>query len=76
MTFQVLDYKRDCVGYFQDQKIHLTREMPATGSTWEYSEQLSGTDYDIARIFAEGATLTDVFTPDRDWETNAIAFVI
>ena len=70
MTFQVLDYKRDCVGYFQDQKIHLTREMPATGSTWEYSEQLSGTDYDIARIFAEGATLTDVCPPElmSDWE--------
>tara|TARA_Y100000296_G_scaffold74532_1_gene93224 strand:+ start:5490 stop:6593 length:1104 start_codon:yes stop_codon:yes gene_type:complete len=40
------------------------------GETWEYSEHLPGKQYEIARIYSHGATLTDVCPPElcEDWE--------
>jgi hypothetical protein len=70
LLFQVLDHKKDCVGYFADNKIHSTRDMPPGGSTWEFSEHLSGEDYNIARIYSHGATLSDVCPEHmkKDWD--------
>ena len=70
MLFQVLDANRDCVGYFARNEINLTTELPTEGATWEYSEHLGSGDYEIARIYANGATITDV-CPEHmkaDWE--------
>ena len=70
MLFQVLDQKRDCAGYFADNTINPTPQLPMDGETWEYSEHLPGKQYEIARIYSHGATLTDVCPPElrEDWE--------
>jgi len=70
LLFQVLDANRDCVGYFARNKINSTTELPPQGSTWEYSAHLGSGKYEIARIYANGATITDV-CPEHmkaDWE--------
>jgi len=70
LLFQVLDQKRDCAGYFADNTINPTPQLPMEGETWEYSEHLPGKQYEIARIYSHGATLTDVCPPElcEDWE--------
>jgi len=70
MLFQVLDSKSDCVGYFADNSITSTSQLPESGSTWEYSSHLPGEHYKIGRIYSQGATITDVCPEDmrEDWE--------
>jgi len=70
LLFQVLDQKRDCAGYFADNTINPTPQLPMEGETWEYSGHLPGKQYEIARIYSHGATLTDVCPPElyEDWE--------
>lgn len=69
MTFQVLDFKKDCIGYYEDGKIHSTKLLPSSGATWDYSSNLVGVDYQIARIHSQGASLTDVCPASmkEDW---------
>jgi hypothetical protein len=70
LLFQVLDAKRDCVGYFAKNQINSTTDLPTEGGTWEYSSHMGEGDYQIARIYANGATITDV-CPEHmktDWE--------
>ena len=71
MVFQVLDTKADCVGYFADRKINFGDALPGEGEVWEYSHHLPGDKYEIARIYANGQTLTDVCEEDMssEWET-------
>tara|TARA_R110002110_G_scaffold10179_1_gene49885 strand:+ start:470 stop:1672 length:1203 start_codon:yes stop_codon:yes gene_type:complete len=70
LLFQVLDQKRDCIGYFANNSINPTQHMPASGATWEYSTHLPGDHYELARVYSAGATLTEVCPEDlRDsWE--------
>jgi len=70
MLFQVLDAKHDCVGYYANNLIHAERPPPAEGRTWDYSSHLYNSHCEIARIYAGGATLTDVCPPElkEDWE--------
>ena len=70
MLFQVLDTKADCVGYYANNAIYPDRPLPLEGSTWDYSPHLLGKDYEIARIYSHGATITDVCPEDmkEDWE--------
>ena len=70
MLFQVLDTKADCVGYYANNMIYPEHHLPAEGSTWDYSPHLLGEDYEIARIYSHGATITDVCPEDmkEDWE--------
>ena len=44
--------------------------VPLQGETWDYSPHLLGNDYEIARIYSQGATITDVCPEDlkEDWE--------
>jgi hypothetical protein len=60
MSFQVLDSKSDCIGYFADNIITSTSQLPESGSTWEYSPHLRGELYELGRIYSEGATLSEV----------------
>ena len=71
MLFQVLDHKRDCVGYFADNQIHSTNIMPFQGETWELSEHMHGDTYELGRIYSHGASLTDACPEDAkdEWET-------
>ncbi len=70
MLFQVLDNKRDCVGYYANNIICPDRELPTEGRTWDYSPHLCGRQYEIARIYSHGATITDVCPEEmkEDWE--------
>ena len=70
MLFQVLDAKRDCVGYFAENQINSTTDLPSEGGTWEYSSHMGEGKYEIARIYANGASTTDVCPEDMkaDWE--------
>ena len=70
MLFQVLDAKADCVGYYANKMIYPEHQLPPEGSTWDYSPHLRGDQYELARIYSQGATLTDVCPEDtkEDWE--------
>ena len=71
MLFQTLDHKKDCVGYFANNIIKSGEELPLEGETWELSEHLRGTRYEVGRIYSRGSSLTDVCPENlRDeWET-------
>ena len=71
MLFQVLDLKTDCIGYYANNLIRPEQPLPLEGETWEYSPHLRGDKYEIARIYSQGATLTNVCPEDtkEEWET-------
>jgi len=65
MIFQPLDYKSDCKGYYSEGIISTQVPVPLEGTTWDYSPHLhSDGSYDIGRLYAQGASLTDVCPPD------------
>ena len=70
MLFQILDSKVECTGYYANNIITSGTAVPLGGTTWEYSRHLRGKAYEIARIYSQGATLTDVCpeTMREDWE--------
>ena len=70
MLFQVLDHKKDCVGYFADNQIHSTNIIPPQGESWELSEHMRGETYELGRLYSQGAALTDVCPEDmkEEWE--------
>ena len=71
MLFQALDLKTDCIGYYANNLIRPEQPLPLEGETWEYSPHLRGDKYEIARIYSQGATLTNVCPEDikEEWET-------
>jgi hypothetical protein len=70
LLFQVLDHKKDCVGYFADNQIHSTNLIPPQGESWELSEHMRGETYELGRLYSQGAALTDVCPEDmkEEWE--------
>ena len=72
MLFQVLDAKRDCVGYFAENQINSTTDLPSEGGTWEYSSHMGEGNYEIARIYANGASITDVCPEDMKADAEHI----
>jgi hypothetical protein len=72
LLFQVLDSNTDCAGYYANNLINAGIEPPLAGETWDHSPHLSGTAYEIARIYSQGATLTDVCPEDMREEWSNI----
>ena len=73
MLFQPLDHKRDCTGYYANNVIYSETPMPREGRTWDYSPHLSSEgQYEIARIYAGGQTLTEVCPPELATQWQAI----
>jgi len=70
LLFQVLDSKIECVGIYTDRTLKPGAPVPLEGETWEYSCHLRGEHYEIARIYSQGATITDVCPEDMkdEWE--------
>ena len=70
MLFQVLDSKAECIGIYANSVLKPGTPVPLEGETWDYSPHLLGKDYEIARIYSHGATITDVCPEDlKDgWE--------
>jgi hypothetical protein len=64
VSFQVLDTKADCVGYYANNIIHPGSPLPTEGGTWDFSPHLRGKAHEIARLYSQGATLTDVCPED------------
>jgi hypothetical protein len=65
VLFQPLDYKSDCKGYYTEGMIYSHAPVPVIGTTWDYSSHLhSDGEYDIARLYAQGASLTEVCPPE------------
>jgi hypothetical protein len=64
LLFQILDAKVDCVGYYANNIIYPGSTLPSAGSTWDYSPHLRGKAHEIARIYSQGATVTDVCPED------------
>jgi hypothetical protein len=64
MLFQLLDAKADCLGYYENQTITHSTSAPRHGSTWDYSPHLRGGRYELARIYSQGMTITDVCPED------------
>ena len=77
MLFQPLDYKTDCTGYFAANLIRSGVPLPLEGSTWDYSPHMSkGHQYEIARIYTGGATLTEACPDNLKEEWEAIKQVL
>ena len=72
MYFQLLDHKIDCIGYYANNLINPTSLLPAEGSTWEHSPHLPGTHYELGRIYAAGATLSEACPSHLREEWDAI----
>jgi len=70
MLFQLLDTKFDCAGYYAENEIHGNTPLPSSGETWDYSDHLDRNTYTLGRIYAKGATLSEVCPPElqNDWE--------
>ena len=73
MLFQPLDYKSDCKGYYASGVIHSQAPIPIAGTTWDYSRHLHADGpYEIARLYAQGASLTDACPPELAEQWAAI----
>jgi hypothetical protein len=70
LLFQVLDAKADCVGYYANNVLNPERSLPLRGQTWDYTHHLANGEYEIARIYSHGATITDVCPEEMrvEWE--------
>ena len=63
-TFQIIDDKKECRGYFADGKLRI-RDLPDTlKTTWDWSELIGDRDITLAKIIAEGQTINDA-CPDH-----------
>jgi hypothetical protein len=72
MTFQVLDAKKECVGFYEDGKLQFRNFQPKSKTTWSYSPTLDGSDIEYAYIYANGATL-DECCPEQlklEWQKS------
>jgi hypothetical protein len=64
LLFQALDLKDDCIGYYSNELIHSVQQLPMSGETWEHSRHLRGKEYELGRLYVNGATITDVCPED------------
>lgn len=70
MTFQVLDTKNECVGFYKNGEVFYNTLIEELDKTWGYSSILRGKDIQYAQIYVAGKSL-DECCPDSlkpDWE--------
>ena len=60
MLFQALDDKKDCIGVFAQGQLHFESIPEELTHTWDYSPSLCTKDVQLAIIYAQGATLSDL----------------
>tara|TARA_R100000808_G_C2155445_1_gene167958 strand:- start:5173 stop:6381 length:1209 start_codon:yes stop_codon:yes gene_type:complete len=73
--FVTLDDKEECVGVFSNGELSFSHIPAGLTHTWEYSRSLLSADVndaELAIIYANGATLTDVCPPHLQKEWSAI----
>jgi hypothetical protein len=70
MTFQALDIKGECVGFYKNGEVVYTEPTEGLDKTWNYTSILRGKDIQYAEIYAAGKSI-DECCPDHikhDWE--------
>ena len=60
MVFQILDDKKDCVGYYANEQIIYNKPPMSASRTWNYSEHLQNHEVDYAYLWAEGKSLSEI----------------
>jgi hypothetical protein len=65
MLFQTLDDKRDCVGYYYNNKLLFNHELEENlTKTWKYSLHMGDRELQIASLYCQGKSLNDVCPED------------
>lgn len=73
MLFQTLDNKKDCLGYFYNDKIYFNGNLPdAADSTWSYSYSLKNKNINYANLYCEGKNLNEVCPESLKQEWDSI----
>jgi hypothetical protein len=70
MTFQVLDTKGECVGFYKDGEVLYNQFIEGLDRTWNYASILRGKDIQYAEIYANGKSISEC-CPEiykEDWE--------
>ncbi len=61
MLFQTLDNKKECVGYYYNNKLNFNCNLPVDfNSTWSYSHSLKNKNINYATLYCEGKSLNEV----------------
>ena len=59
MYFQVIDNKKECLGYYHDKKLHFSEITPECKRTWSHSPSLNGSNVDYASVIVGGNSYKD-----------------
>lgn len=70
MTFQVLDTKGECVGFYQNGEVVYNSIIEQLDKTWNYTSILRGKNIQYAQIYASGKSLDECCPIEikNDWE--------
>ena len=72
MIFQVIDDKKECLGYFSNGKLRFRKPNDTLTATWDWSSHIGDLDVQLARIYADGKSIADA-CPDHlktRWQTH------
>ena len=72
MVFQVIDDKKECRGYYSNGKIRFRNPDESLTATWDWSSHIGELDVQLARIYANGKTVSEM-CPEHlkvRWETH------
>ena len=72
MVFQVIDDKKECLGYFSNGKIRFRNPDESLTSTWDWSSSIKDLDVQLAKIYVNGKNISDA-CPEHlkmRWETH------
>jgi len=72
MVFQVIDDKKECIGYYSNGKLRFRKPNDTLTATWDWSSHIGDLDVQLARIYANGKTVSEM-CPEHlktRWETH------
>jgi hypothetical protein len=58
-TFQVIDDKKECLGYYSNGKIRFRNPDESLTATWDWSSHIGDLDVQLARIYANGKSVSE-----------------
>ena len=58
-VFQVIDDKKECLGYFSNGKIRFRKPNDTLTKTWDWSSHIGDLDVELARIYAGGKSISE-----------------
>ena len=71
MIFQIIDDKKECIGWFANGKLRRDSLPKNMRATWDWSPRIGDERVDLAKIYAEGKSLNDICPPDLETRWNA-----